>query len=52
MECGNAVFEKARKIPNETKWILVAIKNDDPCANLVNGDLYLLTVRTGDQMTW
>lgn len=31
---------------------VVAIKNYDPCTNLVNGDLYPLIARTGDQMTW
>lgn len=31
---------------------VVDIKNYDPRANLVNGDLYLLIARTGDQMTW
>lgn len=50
MKCSG--FKKARKIPNETKSRGVVIKNDDPCANLVNGDLYLLIARTGDQMTW
>lgn len=50
MKCSG--FKKARKIPNERKSRVVVIKNDDPCANLVNGDLYLLIARTGDQMTW
>lgn len=45
-------FKKARKIPNETKWRVMAIKTDDPCADLANGNLHLLIARTGDQMTW